>query len=717
MVSVRPSGWMAWVVHPDTDRVLPAEVLDDPQITPSLNTLPTIRIPVPTADVWQTLAGEPAMHVYKDGAEQPIDELTKPRDPRGRAAMVLEGRGGVELLEVTQQEFDSTKRHTAAEQLIDNNTSYDSDVPTPTFETLDGETMQDVSTESEFNDVVTIADDVPAAVRASDEYELTQSGWFEEAETISPGGWDTISDFDANVSNDEAIRAGANESDMDFDFTTEHDIPAANFDVRFRFRFSDDNQPAFTVELDNSEIDSFNRNTLSANETEFGWEQTVLASNLPDPVPAGSHTITFSPDEDIGDDNDQMYIDCVAVVDDRWSHTFDETTDANDALDGPELYPDAVEVEFDDATSAFAVVRGGISLTIDDTGKSQRVQLSNDRGSNWVPTNGDEDNTDSLSDVSFASASDRIRMRLRLSGYEPGTRTETPTQRYDTQTVSDYELTADIEQTSLLLDYSEEQSLQDHLTDIVGDEFFWSYRIVDGTKTVSVLQPDARTAADAPQAINAEVSKDLETYHEFTVRGANKRVTDEQFTASATFQNLTESNIRPASESVTDSGGTNYVRGEDYELNWQAGEIRTLTGSDMTNGNTFTITYRHDVQGTHTDPNAPSGYRSRTVDIPAVTSARNAEQIAYVLVEIDGFNAARWIADLTVPPGVTTFDAVEALPLDRLDLPSGAGPLEIEEPPVVTPEGTAFRLGTRPELESRLADLRRTTRQVARRSG
>lgn len=724
-VHVPAKGWAVWVVHPDTDRVLQAEVASDPRIDPSLNSLPRIQVPVPKSPQWQDLSGEPTMNVFLDGEEQPIDELTKPVDAKDAATTVLEGQGGVELLERVAEQHNAEQRHVAAEALIDDHTTYTADVPTPDFDVLQDEELQSPTTNSEFNDLLTWDTTTTPLTVANDDVADDQTCFTTEAEGTNTTNvsFNDAAKWSGNATPDgegRAVRLDANGEKLELTFNLDYTIPADDFGLAVRVDGADSgNQGAVEYSVNGENLGQFNGSFL-----EEQWRRLIEDGNISNPtsdLPSGSNTVTI---EATGSWNGGTFdIDVIAPHDRRFSYTFDNTledgSDGGRYLDGPQFFPDGVDATFQDATSTFSVIAATVNATLDNTENGQRIQVSNNRAEDWFPDDGSEQNTSSVTVDPFTTSGTTLRTRITLSRHSPdGDKNQTPRTGYEGQTLSDYTMTADLQQESLLLDYSETQSLRDHLTQIAGDEFFWSYRIDGGDPTLTFIQPGARTGDD-PDLVQATVEKDLAEFHKFTVFGANKRVSDERFNASTSFVALNNDDIVPGSETVRDPDtGDNFDRGADYEVDWQPGEIKAVGSGDLTSGDEFAIDYRFEVSGSFEDPDAPADFRERDVDIPAVTSQTNAEQIAYVLVEVDGFNAPRYAADVTVPPSVATFDVVEALPLDTLEqLPDDLGPLEVEEPPRVTPRGTEFVLGTRPPLEERLSELRSRVQQVARRSG
>lgn len=728
--NVRSKGWVGRVTHPDTSRILRAKALSDPRIEPSINTLPRIHLPVPRSQQWQDLnfTTEPTFEVFLDGAKQPIDELTNIRDRREQNASVLVGRGGVELLEQASVEFGSSRRHLAAQQVIQNQTTYDDDIDTPNSDVLEDQDQQDPTTQAELAALITFADTDPLEA-AGGGIQTQQTCWTTEAED-----YDRSTNFTASnditgfneLSDGDGIRFLSVGEIAEWDFTTSHVIPEDNVTLKIRegvndvsgrnrvgVEFSIDGTVFFTIP-DNTGISIVEWRGIGDQGITGGWSNGDLA--------AGNHTLKA---ECISAAGQQTNIDVVAPHDDRYNYTFDNTVHQNQGyLDGPETKPDAVEAEFDAATTAFQMIAGTVTIAIDDdTGTggapsgSQKVQLRNLPNGTYKPDDGTEDNTESATVDPFASAGDRLQLNVTLSRWSAsGTRNQTPREGYSSQTLTSYDLDGDIREESLILDYRRNASIEEILTDIAGDEFFWSYRIVNGTKTVTFTQPGQRTGGTEPQLIKADIDQDVETIHEVEVQGSNKTVSGEQFSASTSFVNLTETDIVPASESVRDPDtGDQFVRSEDYEMDWSDGQIRITDDGDMVASDTYEITYRAEVSGTHTATDAPASPRTLTVDIPGVTSSRNAEQLAFVLVS--DLKDPRWIGDVVIPPSVTDFDVVEALPLDKLGLPSGASPFFIPEPPRQTPRGTEFRLESQPDQQRRVAQLKRQVSAVVRRTG
>lgn len=730
MMSVPAKGWYGRVLHPVTDRVLLAKPLSDPRIEPSINSLPAAEFPVPSTPQWQEeFTREPDFEVYLDGQEQPIDELVVVGDGRQDASKALRGRGGVELLETTDVEFDAKRRHLAAQQVIQNNTTYTADVDEPDSPVLADQDAQNPTTQSELAALITIADDVPLEL-ASGGVKTVQSCFTVEAE-----------DFDSQTNTDQSDSSafsGDGVSDgngrgqqiddtgrLEWQFTPNHRIPASDFGLAVRSAWDGGAPPGVDWSISGPNLSGeealISRALIDASVQWYQYHTEPQNDTWTEPsadLLAGNTYTIIAETQGLG--SDDCTLDVLAPYDTRYDHFFDETlTDGADGgryLDGPETQPDAVFAVFDPFTTPFQAFAGSVTVTMDDTSNDQQVQLRNQVDGTWKPDDGTEDNTTSVTVDPFDAAGDRIQLRVTLSRHsENGARDQTPRLGYTPQELTAYDLDVDIRQESLLLDYRENKRLTEILTDIVGDELFWSYRVVDGTSTVTVTQPGLRTSDRDPQLLSADIDKDLEVIHRAEVPGANKSVDQEQFVASTSFVSLTEDDIVAGSEVVVDpADGTQFTREEDYRMDYSAGEIKITEDGPLVDGNTYDISYNAERRGTFEASDAPTDFRTLTVEIPEVTSQRNAEQVAFVLV--NDLQNPRWIGDITVPPGVTDFDVVEALPLDRLGLPADAGPFFIAEPPRETPRGIQFRLESQPDQQRRIAQLKRQVAAVVSRT-
>ena len=709
MPRTRATGWTVTLTHPTSGRTIRPDVLDEPQFTPSLNSLPEVRVPVRRAPAWlrQEFDDNPDMAVYLDGQELPIDQLRDVEQRQDRTILI--GEGGVELKNRVQAEYRSETRPQAVRDLVSNNTGYATDVDDTDAETQEGVTVQDPSGESELGGVLSPAADVPL-IFTSGGVKPTQTSFVTEAENYDRAttpGTGTGGDY----SNDGFVSVGtAVGQRYEWDFTTEHVIPADDFAVRLRFESTD--SADVTWYLDGEQISTYGPSTGGA--LDWGGEIIDISGTPPSSdLSVGGHTLAVEVNSDTGG---ALTVDLVQRYDtgDRFggfSYTYDNTLNTPGGyLDGPEDYPASVDAEFDEYTSAFSITGGDVTATINDTSNNQALALSNDFGSTY-PISGS--NTTNVGG-DFASPGSALNLKATLSRYSPsGAQSATPRFGYDAQRLDAYTIQADISFEALLIDDRFDNNLRDVLNDIARDQYIWSYQIQNGTPTLAWTEREQRTADRDPELEDAQITKQGETWDSVTIKASNVPVTNEQFTASTSFVNLAESALQTGSESVYDPGAAGqFERGTDYEMDYSNGEIRILSGGGMTASDTYQIDYRHEVQGTHDVVSNPT--RELVETVPGIVSARQAEQIAYVIAEVEPeVNTPRYEGQLIVPSVDATFDPLEALELDSLDLPDVATPLSIGGQPEVTPRGLVFNVGSAPPLESQLSGIRDRVQKVS----
>jgi hypothetical protein len=218
-----------------------------------------------------------------------------------------------------------------------------------------------------------------------------------------------------------------------------------------------------------------------------------------------------------------------------------------------------------------------------------------------------------------------------------------------------------------------------------------------GDIVVRFVQNGQFNATYAPEFSDRTREKLGKTYDSVTVKGSNEPESNIPYTASTTFESLPRDNILSGSESVYDNT-QNYDRGDDYEINYQAGEIRATSGGDLVVGDSYRIDFRYQARGTFTPPDAPADPDELVTTVPGVTNTRLAEQVAFVLAsEVD---TPRYAAEVTIPDPDPRFDPTDALPPSVLGLPSGINSLEVRGQPQLTETGLRVRFGTRPPVEA-----------------
>jgi hypothetical protein len=728
--NVAPEGYHVEVVNPATGRVRVPEVTDlqnAPVFNPGPNQQPTVRVPVRKNDVWlsDTYDDDPKMRVWRDGRRLPIEVLRDVEQLEG--ATVLVGVGGVELEQRVREEYDDDRRHLAVRDLVETETTYGDETPEPDTATLSDVVQQQADTKSELASVSSFGSDALVGIIGTTvtgrQVAYTREGAATDAESGTPQG------LPGDVYSDGAARTLENTGDrLEYDITPDHDIPPGDFALYVRDGDGDEGQGtdgtvAYEWRFDGELVDEFPTSIVGNNST-FGWtdltDSTENVSGVAYNSPALSAGVTYTLSvecTDGGGAGDQYTVDVVAPVDAREEDQlfFDDSVNSPGGyLDGPGFYV-AQDAVFDNAASAFNVTGGSADITIDDTSGNQRLQISNDNGATWFPNDGTENNTTSV-DVTYPQAGSGSRLRVTLDAYEPsGPQNATPRLNYASQELDAFTLRADISQELLLIEETFDTDLASILTAIAEPaERSWGLRTdANGDIVVRFVQNGQFDADYTPDYSDRTRDKLGKTYDSVTVKGSHEPESNIPYTASTSFEALPRENILSGSETVYDDT-RNYDRGDDYEINYQTGEIRATAGGDLVVGDAYRVDFRYQARGRFESPDAPADPDELVTTVPGVTSQRLAEQVAFVLAsEVD---TPRYAAEVTIPDPDPRFDPTDALPPAALGLPGGIDSLEVRGQPQLTETGLRVRFGTRPPVEATQERLSRQLGRVSDRS-
>ena len=707
MPTVDASGWTVAITHPETGRVRQPDVLDTqdaPTFNPGLNAQPRVRIPVRKDDAWldPVYDDDPEMQVWRDGDPLPIDVLRDVEREPDRITLI--GVGGVELEKRVEKYYDIERRHLAAEDLIANDTSYTPDVDEPVAAEFN-DTIASLSTQSDFEEAIGTTATDPAKVDG-DTITPVQSAFVREA-TDDFGGGATFVSGDDFVGGD-AVNIDGNFQYVQFGFTLEYDIPPGSLSCAIRGR---ENAGSSSVTF---EATVGGKNTfIAVSDTTFQWSQISFDEGLQ----AGSYTLRFEFFDSSGESNANADVDVIALYDDRFTYTFDNTlSEPGGHLTGPQLYPINTQVETQDFPSQFAVIGGQAQTVVSEGDSARTLQLSNDSGETYLPTDGSESNTNSI-DVDFTADGSAIRARVGLERF--GSRTgATPTTGYQARALQSLEISADLLRLYLLLDDDRDATIAEILTYLTAEtRYLWVYQLNDaGDPIVTFTQPEQRVADEAPEVDEASIEKAGDVFERITVKGSPKQIDRERFTASASSAvSLEESAIIGGSEAVTDPDtGEQFIRGSDYVLNREPGEIELTAGTDMNDGEEYAISYRSEISGTYTSEDAGPNPRELVRQVSGVTTEQQAAQAAFVLV--DDLGEPRYAGDIRIPRTVSDFDPSEAIPLEGFGIPDSELPLEVTSDPETTERGLRLRLGTRPTVEEALSTVRSQLDAVSKRT-
>lgn len=327
----------------------------------------------------------------------------------------------------TVKTYSATPTHEAIEDYITTETAFDAAVTAPTPTTLETDTqVLFVDSTNQWLGAVTLADSDPATIQ-SGQLQLEQTCWNLNLSDGTTSGTGLISDSKyAESQAEQFIQSGDSWSDT---VTVGYDIPAEN--ARLAVRHESTNAPEITVRLDGTDITTLNTGLTSGLSWKFDTEDFPAFD--PGEIAAGDHTIEF----EVTSEDENITIDQVALYDDRWDLNFDNSTDANGHLAGPELYPanpaGGVDIEMDVVNTAGNITAADIDTTWTDTTEAQGIAVSNDGGSTFPLSVANRQPLDQ--DFPSGSFGTRLVIRLTLSGH--GTRTNaTPTEDFMGQAVS-----------------------------------------------------------------------------------------------------------------------------------------------------------------------------------------------------------------------------------------------------------------------------------------
>jgi hypothetical protein len=311
------------------------------------------------------------------------------------------------------------------------------------------ETVVQADSTSDLDSLFSPGDDLPIGV-SNGELRVLQSCFVAEGESSG----DTVSD--SSYSGGQAARLNSAFS-YEYRFTPEYDIPSGEWQIITR-RFSNSTHPSFDVEVNGTVERSYDSGDGVSSSVE--WAPITGTGSFD--LSAGNDVLIRI--TDIGSESGIMDFDVIALVDTRYHDlsTWDNGVDSNGYLSDPPLYaPETIACA--DQDTALAMDSATLSVEINDTSNDQQLQLSFDGGSTWIPTDGSEANTASV--TAAAGDARQVRGRVTLDATDDTRSTATPTKNYEGQTVDKWEITADLTDQSVIdeltLDGGDLENLQE----------------------------------------------------------------------------------------------------------------------------------------------------------------------------------------------------------------------------------------------------------------
>jgi len=283
---------------------------------------------------------------------------------------------------------------------------------------LDEILIQSADTQAEWQDILTIPDAKPAEIDATGPT-LQQIAWTTDSPdfTIS----NTVQETDDDFSNGEAESIDQSTSEISFDFTVGRTVEASDVGVWARFTT---NIPGGAGTGPGIEV-TLNGETWQPISDSAGFQNLDWRDLANDPagtsetyeggdLEPGTYTITFS---STGSGDGQSF-DVIAPVNNAFVSdlTFDDTVNsAGGYLDGPEFFPNLVELSLDTAGTRRNVDTANFDSSWNDVSNGQYVELAND-GSTFTRINNSETGS-----VNFAGASRDVDINIGIDRYSDGT--------------------------------------------------------------------------------------------------------------------------------------------------------------------------------------------------------------------------------------------------------------------------------------------------------
>lgn len=722
------SGWYVEIDHPNTSTPLTPRIFDEPRVQPGVNGYPELSIPVPKDQAWRESAFEDApMHVWKDGDRQAVDQLEDVAIVDDR--MELRGRGGLELRERIQAEYEFEEIHVAAENLLSANTGYQLDITTPTTSITQNVRVQEASTDTELDRLLLDR-------RRTDAYHVDngvkprQSCWTTEGEAFDDGNTTSTSATDENNSSysdgtSAPLYRGPDATGgpdyAEWVFNLGYTIPAAEFGVQVR----DDSDGAngaseFQWYLIHDNGNRYNMDSLSnlgAGLT-LSWTEVALEGSTkydleyyegPDLTP-GTYRLGVEITNSGGNvDQYGILVDAVAPYDNRFSYFFDDDNGGSGGyLDGPEHYPDAIEAPMDDAETSEAVVGATIDVDIDDTGNNQALALSNDLGDSY--TSGPNTSTFTHD---FVDRGPTVRGRLTLSRWGSRT-TATPQTGFKPQTVSAVRIDADLEDMPMVINRAYDAQLIQVLQSFADEiaDFAFSFDYSTEPPTIQFVQAGDREQEIDPDLLSIDDRKTTRDRAERAViRGSSQDVTGDRIEAShGNAVALAETSVLESSETVRDPDTEDkFSRGEDYAIDYEGGTITAKASGRLGDGEIYAVDYRFKPKASHTADGVTDPVEV-VQDAPAATTVRGCGQIARKIVE--SFAGPQREVQVSVPPSAAGAEAVEAIAVAGLE--DGGETMQIRDIRTTTKE-MQIDLGTRERIEDVVQNLNDQIRSLGER--
>ena len=656
---VPATGWYVELDTNDGDTLRPT-VLEGATPKAALNDVPRVEIPVPDADRWERDTLQRCeMRVWRDGERLPIERFERPVRQSDPPRTVLHGRGGIEL--DTDVELDVgpvTDVDDVVRDLLGDETPYAYTVDDPDNNLRDDVGV--VSGSGTIGLVDTLAsidaqfgNDTPFVVETGGPGRPTQVAWLgsvrydasERTANLARAPEESVGKYmDNRVYSLESVG-----DSIEWDFNVDYDVTVDDLDIRLRRRIPVEGEnPALSVEIDGEKVAQYPADVPGAGpHAGSNWYQfgTGLASN-PDKNlgDGGSTTLRVEVTEASSSADGEWLVDGYCASDSRYDDQLDyelgngvDAIDENGIIEGPQLYPAAVEVETIERALIEQVVAGRLTVDVSDTTGEQALAISNDGGETWVKAS----NTTEVSGAFADGNSTTIRGRITL-GRVDGDPTEHPRTGGAPQTLSSFELFATLDDTPFIQNGGFTGTVAEVLQTIADTHYFiwevaWDPDANGGDGGISIewTQPGQRQASTSAAVLEYETEIDAETVvEEAIVYGRSRRVRDQEVTLNVgSYTGVGDGYLQPGTERVVDPDTDEvFTPGEDYQILASEGVIQATAGGAITDGQTVVMDYETRLVGRYSLPGADGSGDTIRRTVESATTQNLANQAAQAIV-------------------------------------------------------------------------------------
>uniref|UniRef100_UPI003EB72B2D hypothetical protein n=1 Tax=Haloarchaeobius sp. HRN-SO-5 TaxID=3446118 RepID=UPI003EB72B2D len=626
---------------------------------------------------------------------------------------VLVGRGASELDQNVTAQYASQPAVDAFVDLVTANTTLGVNADDPDPGGATSVTLVDEATPSGLESLFGTGGATDPFQQTASGIELAQTCWTTEGEAYDRSTGSGLQTTDSAFSDGEAGYISSSGETLEWDFTTEHTIPADDVEIWVRYgNFSGGEfcSHTFTLAIDGGGTDELEDLTNTGGDISLGWRDMAnspLGGTGYDggDLPPGTHTLTVEATGSTG----ELFVDVIAPLDGRYNYTLDDDNGGSSGyLDGPEHYP-VVSRTTASAGTALAVVGASATTSWTSTAGGQQLELSNDSGATYPVS---ASNTQTLSG-SFPDASESIQLRATWSGH--GTRsTATPQTSYQTTSLEAVEVTIDGKDIPVIARQRYSGRLRDVLADIASaHDLIWTVEHDStGEQVIELTRPGLRQSSVSLPTSAYTVEKHSSQVLKATIEGVGREASTSITASHGTGVALGNAPVIAGSERVIDqSTSMEYDHGADYTLDWATGEVTALATGAIGDGETVDVEYRYKITGSYeTDSYSGDPGTAITRRVPELTSERACETFAYRVV--DELKRPLWTASVDVVDVDTRVSLVDALTLDAV--PAGT-PLEVWSLDN-TPTGVRLQLGSRDDISETVADLQSTVGALMQRS-